>query len=187
MNKSTFLLRHLVKGLLWFAVLVIIYILVKKYVKVDFLAWLAPIYEKPTLVYTIYSVSELVVGIIPPEVFMIWALRDGDPSVYIGHVVLLTVISYLAGVVAYFIGSYLNQTKFYRTLEKNFFGKYAEQVEQYGGFLIIVAAVTPVPYSGICMLMGAMKYPFTKLLLFSSTRFLRFGVYAYIIWAAHYF
>jgi hypothetical protein len=32
-----------------------------------------------------------------------------------------------------------------------------------------------------------MKYPFTKLLLFSSTRFLRFGVYAYIIWAAHYF
>lgn len=187
MNKSGFLLRHLLKGLLWFALLVVAYVVVKRYVDVDYLEWLSPIYEKPFYVFSIFTISEVVVGIIPPEIFMIWSLREGDAYIYIANVTLLAGLSYAAGVIGYFIGSYLNQTRFYKTLEKNFFGKYTAYLDEYGGFLIIVAALTPLPFSGICMLVGAMKYPFKKLLLFTLTRFIRFSVYAYIIWAAHYF
>lgn len=187
MDKQTFLLRHLLKGLLWFAGLVVIYILFKRYVDVDYLDWLEPIYEKPLYVFSIFTVSEVIIGILPPEIFMIWSLREGLVGQYIANVALLSLLSYLAGVIGYFIGNYLNQTQFYKTLEKNFFGKYTQYLDQFGGFLIIVAALTPVPFSGICMLVGAMKYPFRKLLFFASTRFIRFSVYAYIIWAAHYF
>lgn len=187
MDKRTFLLKNLVRGLLWFGGLVLIYIIVKRYVDIDYVDWLAPIYEKPLYVYSIFTLSEVIIGIIPPEIFMIWSLRNGSLTEYVGNVTFLATLSYLAGIIGYFIGSYLNQTRFYKTLEKNFFGKYAGYLDQFGGFLIIVAAVTPVPFSGVCMLVGAMNYPFRKLLLYSATRFLRFGVYAYIIWGAHYF
>jgi len=187
MNKRGFLLQNLFKGLAWFAVLVVIYIIAKRYIDIDYLDWLSPIYEKPLYVFTIFTISEVVVGIIPPEVFMIWSLREGIASVYIMNVLLLAVLSYTAGVIGYFIGSYLNQTRFYKTLETRFFGKYTHYLDEYGGFLIIVAALTPVPFSGICMLVGAMKYSFRKMLLFALTRFIRFSAYAYVIWAAHYF
>ncbi len=187
MNKGGFLLKHLLKGLLWFALLVAVYVVVKRYVDVDYLDWLAPVYEKPLYVFSIFTVSEIIVGIIPPEIFMIWSLREGIVSDYIGNVALLGLLSYAAGVIGYFIGNYLNQTQFYKAMEKNFFGKYTNYLDQYGGFLIVVAALTPVPFSGICMLVGAMKYSFRKMLLFALSRFIRFSVYAYIIWAAHYF
>lgn len=187
MDKRTFLLRNLFKGLLWFSLLVVAYILFKRYVDVDYLEWLSPIYEKPLYVFSIFVVSEVVVGIIPPEIFMIWSLRAGDVGIYVANVALLGVLSYCAGVIGYFIGSYLNQTQFYKTLERNFFGKYVSYLDQFGGFLIIVAALTPLPFSGICMLVGAMKYSFRKLLLFALVRFVRFSVYAYVIWGAHYF
>lgn len=187
MDKRTFFLKNLMKGLLWFGGLVVIYILFKRYVDVDYLDWLSPIYERPLYVFSIFTLSEVIIGILPPEIFMIWALRNGYVMDYVGNVALLSILSYLAGIIGYFIGSYLNQTQFYKALEKNFFGKYTEYLEQYGGFLIIVAAVTPVPFSGICMLVGAMKYPFRKMMWFSLTRFIRFIVYSYIIWGAHYF
>jgi membrane protein DedA with SNARE-associated domain len=187
MNRQGFLLQNLLKGLAWFALLVVVYLVVKRYVDVDYLDWLSPIYEKPLYVFSIFTVSEVVVGIIPPEVFMIWSLREGVAAIYISNVLILAALSYAAGVIGYFIGSYLNQTQFYKTLEKNFFGKYTTYLDEYGGFLIIVAALTPLPFSGICMLVGAVKYSFKKMLLFSLSRFIRFSVYAYIIWAAHYF
>lgn len=187
MDKRTFFLKNLAKGLLWFGGLVVIYILFKRYVDVDYLDWLSPIYERPLYVFSIFTLSEVIIGILPPEIFMIWALRNGYVMDYVGNVALLSVLSYSAGIIGYFIGSYLNQTQFYKALEKNFFGKYTEYLEQYGGFLIIVAAVTPIPFSGICMLVGAMKYPFRKMVWFSLTRFIRFIVYSYIIWGAHYF
>lgn len=151
----------------------------------DYFTWLEPIYEKPFAVYSIFLTSEIMIGIIPPELFMIWAARTGIVSDYIGHIVLLATVSYLAGLIGHWIGTYLSQSKFYRLMKRNFFGKYEKYIKDFGGFIIIVAALTPVPFSGIAMLMGSLRYSLKRFLLFALFRFIRFAVYAFIIWEAN--
>ncbi len=113
---------------------------------------------------------------------MIWSLKAGSGSQYTLNILLLTLISYAAGVFGYFIGRYLNGTRIYDYIQSRFFGRYEAFLRRYGGFLLVVAALTPLPYSGICMLVGSVKYNFQKFLMYSSFRFLRFGAYAYILW-----
>jgi membrane protein YqaA with SNARE-associated domain len=96
-------------------------------------------------------------------------------------------ISYLAGIAGYWIGVYLNHTRFYRILKRRVFGKYQVYLNKFGTFLIIVAALTPLPFSGIAMLVGSSRYPFKKYIVYSSFRFLRFVIYSYIIWEASIF
>lgn len=186
-ESTVFFIKNLLKGLLWLAILVTAYILLKDRIDPSYLDWLKPIYEYPELVYLIFAVSEILIGMIPPEVFMIWAASDNIISKYIYIVFLLSAISYAAGVIGYWIGIYFNQAKYYRFLKRKFFGKYEKYLNRFGGFLIIVAAMTPVPFSGVAMLVGSIRYSFKKYLLFSSTRFLRFAAYAYVIWQAHAF
>ena len=117
-EKYQFFLRHLGKGLLWLTVLIGGFILFKKYVSVDYLLWLKPVYERPVIVYTIFSASELLFGIIPPEIFMIWALQSGSAGSYIQHIIMQSIISFSAGIVGFFIGRYLQHTQFFKIFKK---------------------------------------------------------------------
>lgn len=116
---------------------------------------------------------------------MIWATQNGILSDYVWNIALLASVSYMAGFIGHRIGTYLNQSKFYRLMKRNFFGKYERYINDFGGFIIIVAALTPVPFSGIAMMMGSLRYPLKRYLLFALFRFVRFGVYAFIIWEAN--
>ncbi|MEQ9229482.1 MAG: VTT domain-containing protein, partial [Cyclobacteriaceae bacterium] len=82
-------------------------------------------------------------------------------------------------------GAYMNSSHVFTFFKNKIFGKFEEQFNKFGGFLVIVAALTPLPFSGICMLVGSTRYPFKRFLLFSLARVVRFTVYAYIIWQAH--
>lgn len=181
-EKIIFLTRNLARGLLWLSLLVGGFILFKKYVDINYLDWLKPVYEKPILVYAIYSVSELLFGIIPPEIFMIWGLRSGKLADYSAIIILLAVISYLAGCIGFLIGRHLEHTQFFKLFKSNVFGKYEAYLYHFGAFIIIVASLTPLPFSGVSMLVGSVEFPPRKYLLFALTRFLRFFSYAYIIW-----
>lgn len=184
-ERTKFLLRNLLKGILWLTILVTAYILAKKYLNFNLEEWLGPLYDSPVLIFSIFLGSEIIFGIIPPELFMFWALRNEDLIVYLGNIVALSIMSYIAGVTGYYIGSYFNTTKIYRLLRRNYLGRYERLFNQYGGFLVIVASLTPLPFSAICMLVGAVKYNFRKFVWFSLFRFLRFLVYSIIIWEAN--
>lgn len=184
-EKTRFLLSNLLKGLAWLAVIVIGYFLAKKYFNFDLELLLGPLYEKPVAIFSIFLVSEVVFGIIPPEFFMLWSLRDEVLLLYIQNIAALALMSYFAGIVGYFIGSYFNTTVMYRLIRRNYLGKYEKMFNNYGGFLILVAALTPLPFSGICMLVGAVNYPKRKFFWISMSRFIRFIVYAFIIWEAN--
>lgn len=184
-EKFQFLIKHLGRGLLWLGILVGGFIFFKNYVSIDYLDWLRPVYERTLVVYLIYSASELLFGIIPPEIFMMWALRSGLVSIYIQNIVMLAVISYAAGVIGFLIGRYLQNTQFFKLFKKRVFGKYEKYLFRFGAFIIIVAAVTPLPFSGVSMLIGSVEFPFKKYLLFALTRFLRFTAYSFVIWEAN--
>ncbi len=184
-EKTRFFLAYLLKGLAWFAVLIILFIIFKKYVHLNFAEWLEPIFDNTRLIFAIYIISELVFGIIPPELFMIWALRTGEIWDYVFLVFAFAALSYLAGFLGFLFGNYLNSTILFRYIRKRFLGKYHSLLQKYGVFLILVAALTPLPWSGISMLVGSLHYPTKKYLLWGLSRFIRFAIYAAIIWEAN--
>ena len=181
-DKTRFLLKNILKGFAWLGALLLLFVFIKNNVDVEIYEKYKRYLENDLTVYTIYTLSEVFFGIIPPELFMIWALDKGDLHMYIYIIVILSVISYLAGWLAYLTGRYLNGTILYRYVRKRFLGKYERLFNTYGLYLIVVAAITPIPYAAICMMVGSVKYPFKKFFGYSMFRFVRFAVYSIIVW-----
>ncbi len=181
-SKSKFLIKNLIRGLIWFAIILAILLIGKEWLGIDYMNLIMHLDERPILVFLIFTASEVLFGIIPPELFMVWALRKGIPGDYIGNVFILATISYLAGILGYYIGKAFHRTAIYKKLEENFFDKFNKQFRRYGGFLVIVAAATPLPFSLICMITGAFNYPFKNFAMMASARFIRFALYSYFIW-----
>lgn len=186
-DRRKFLLRNLLRGFLWLAVIVIAFIYARKNYDFTLEAVLGPVYDRPTVVYFIFLASEVIFGIIPPEFFMIWSLRSEILSNYINNIIALSAISYVAGIIGFGIGAYLKNTRFYRIMKIRVFGKFEKHLNNYGGFLVVVASLTPLPFSGIAMLVGSVHYSFKKYLWFSLFRFLRFLAYGIVIWEANIF
>lgn len=185
-EKTRFFLVNFARGMAWLAVLVFLYILIRKNIDINFLVWLEPIFENTPLIFTVYTLSEVMFGIIPPELFMMWALRSGSLADYSFYVFMFALISYAAGFIGFLFGTYLNTTILFRYIRRRFLGKYHSLLQKYGFFLILVAAITPLPFSGISMLVGSLHYPASRYLIWASSRFLRFLIYAFIIWEAGY-
>jgi membrane protein YqaA with SNARE-associated domain len=181
-TKISFVIRNSVKALLWLGAFVALYIVFKKYVKIDYLNRLEPFFDNEPLIYLIFISSEIVVGIIPPELFIIWALRDDILFNFLIRVASLSVISYVAGVIGYFIGVYLSRTVFFNLMKKRFLKNLEKRLEVFGIYLILIASLTPIPFSGTAMLVGFSRYSFKKFILFSLARFLRFALYAFVFW-----
>jgi membrane protein YqaA with SNARE-associated domain len=184
-DKAHFLGRNLLRGFLLLSVIIGGYFIATEYFNFDLKEAMGDLYESPRTIFGIFLISEVVFGIIPPEFFFIWSLRHQDAEIYVGNVVILMAISYAAGVLGYWFGAYLNSTQVYQQLKRRIFGKFEEHFMEYGGFLVIVAALTPIPFSGICMLVGSFRYPFNRFLVIAMARFVRFAVYSYIIWKAN--
>jgi membrane protein YqaA with SNARE-associated domain len=183
-ERINFLLRNLLKGLLWFAVLLVVYIFLKDRVEIHPESLIGRVSDNSVAVYLIFLGSEVIFGIIPPEFFMAWAAEPGDLEYYVLAVTFLAFISYGAGVLGYWIGRFLNKAVLIRYARRRFFTQYESLLRRFGGFLLFVAAITPLPFSAVCMLLGSVKYNFKNFLLIALTRFLRFAFYSYLLWQA---
>lgn len=184
-EKQNYLFKNMLKGIFWLVLILVVFVLVKNEVDLKSSPVIDSINDKPVLVFLVYTISEIAFGIIPPEFFMIWALQYSVPLHYPLIILMLAVISYMAGVIGYWIGMFFNKTKVYQYLHDRFLHKYWGAVNKYGLYLIAVASMTPVPFSAICMIVGSAKYPFRKLLLYGCIRFIRFGLYSFLIWQAN--
>lgn len=181
-HQIRYILYNIFKALIWLSVFAVVYILLEEYVDIDYLDRLQPIINNEILILSIFLVSEVVVGIIPPEVFIIWALRNDHLGEFISLIAILTIISYLAGIAGYFIGHNLNRSLYFRFIKRRFLSKLDNQLQTFGIYLIVIAALTPVPFSGVSMLIGSVRFPFKRFALFALSRLLRFIVYAFIFW-----
>lgn len=184
-EKLRFVIRNSIKGLSWLGAFVLIYLLGKRFVSIDFLNWLEPLFNNTGLILAIFLTSEVIIGIIPPEVFIIWALRHDVFVDFVLLVGLLAIISYIAGITGYVIGMFLHRSLFYRFMKRRFLHKLDHRLQIFGPYLIIIAALTPVPFSGVSMLIGSVHYPFRKFIWLALTRFLRFAIYAIVFWEAN--
>ncbi len=130
------------------------------------------------LVLISFFVSETILGLIPPDLFIMWAEQFSSPYAIVG---LLAVLSYLAGLLSYFLG--LRMVKWERVSHyvNVKFGKHFAMLKNWGGFIVVIAALFPLPFATMCMGAGMLRYSFTSLALLGLFRLLRFFIYAFFI------
>lgn len=135
----------------------------------------------PTLgVLTVFFLSESILGLIPPEIFIAWSDKMPNPVLYLS---LLAVLSYTGGIISYFIGRASTKIAAVHDYLEVKMVKHLKNARKWGGFLIVVGAILPVPFAISSMAAGMIKYPFVNFLLFGLVRFLRFYLYALAIFS----
>ena len=182
-HKTRFLIRNILKGFLYLGVLIAVFLLVKSYFsEQERSEWFGSIYDNVPLVMSVFVASEILFGIIPPEVFMLWSLNTGWIGSYFSSIGLLSVISYLAGFANFTIGALAKASSKTLKTKNKIIQKYRSLFQIYGAHLVIVACVSPLPFSAISLLAGAGGMDKKKYLLYSLLRILRFFVYAYVLY-----
>lgn len=132
----------------------------------------------PTGILSVFFISESLLGLIPPEIFIAWAGKSALPIFYLS---LLALASYLGGIVSYFIGIGITKIPSVQEKIEVNMGKYIKNTRKWGGFLIIVGALLPIPYSLTSIAAGVIRFPFMSYLMFGLLRFVRFYLYALVI------
>lgn len=134
----------------------------------------------PINILLVFLISESLLGLVPPEIFIAWSNKMPEPIVYLS---VLATLSYVGGIISYFIGRWIfTIPKVYEYMEGKM-KKHLKQIRKWGGFLIIVGALLPIPYSMTSMAAGMIHYNFRNYLMFGLLRFLRFYLYAIAIFS----
>jgi membrane protein YqaA with SNARE-associated domain len=182
-EKGKFLIKNILKGFLYLGLLVALFFLIRhSFTEEQRLEWFGSIYNNPKVVMTIFVGSEILFGIVPPEIFMLWSLETGWLGPYFISIGILSVISYGAGFFNFSVGRLINHNSSFLQSKNKFITKYRNMFSKYGAYMVIVASVSPIPFSAIALLGGAGGMARKEYLLYSLLRIVRFFVYAYIIW-----
>lgn len=144
------------------------------------MAWATRILSPAGLI-GLFFFSEVSFGFITPELLIVWADETLHPR---WMLILLASLSYVAGIVSYFLGQYWATRKVVRERFLERHENTMEQLRRFGGLLIILAALTPLPYPIVCQLSGLNKYPFKYFVWITLVRFLRFGLYGALLFSA---
>ena len=123
-------------------------------------------------VFVLFTISESFLGMIPPDLFVIWSGKFNSPILML---TLFGVLSYIGGMLSYLIGYGLTKTKRVKRLFERALNKYITMVRKWGGAFIIISALFPLsPFSMVVIAVSLFKYPFRLYLLFGLSRIIRF-------------
>ena len=175
----SFVKTSLVKALLPISIFIIALWLINKFF-IDFNDLFTSITStfKPLIVLAVFFASESLLGLIPPEIFIAWAGKTEMPVFFL---TMLAVLSYVGGIISFFIGKAIsNMPSVYNYLEVKM-DKHVKMIRKWGGFLIVVGALLPIPFSITSIAAGLIHYKFKNYLLFGLFRFVRFYLYALVI------
>ena len=175
----SFIKKSLIKSIIPISLFVLLLLGVHHYL-IDFNDLFNSIVQtySPIIVLGVFMLSESVLGLVPPEIFIAWAGKSSDPIL---NLTILALLSYLGGVLSFFIGksiSKLPSLYFYLEVKMQ---KHIKMMRKWGGFLIVVGALLPIPFAITSIAAGVIHYRFRNYLLFGLLRFVRFYLYALVI------
>lgn len=129
-------------------------------------------------ILTTFFISETLLGLIPPEIFIAWTKKTTEPIL---NLTILATLSYTGGLISYFIGKTALKIKTVKEYLEIKMAKNLKNTKKWGGILILVGALLPLPFSIACVAAGMIKYPFKKVVFFGLFRFARFAFYGWAI------
>jgi len=133
-----------------------------------------------TGIFSIFLSSETLLGLIPPEIFITWSLKTVHPLM---NLFILALCSYIGGGLSFYIGRGILALP---SIHKHVEGKMAvhiKNIRKWGGFMIVVGALLPIPFSMTSLAAGFISYEFKNYLLFGLLRFVRFAVFGVAIFS----
>lgn len=134
-------------------------------------------------ILTLFFISESLLGLIPPEIFIAWTKKTADPIFYL---FILSLLSYSGGLISYSIGRFISKLEKVRLYLEVKMAKSLKNTQKWGGVLILVGALLPLPFAIACLTAGMIKYPFKNVLFFGLFRFGRFAIYGWAIFKVVY-
>lgn len=132
-------------------------------------------------IFSVFLASETILGLIPPDIFIAWTKNTESPLLYL---TILAFLSYLGGVIAYFIGMAIAAIP---SVNNYLYGKMTKHIinmQKWGGFLIAVGALLPLPFAIACLAAGMINFSRKHFFLFALLRFGRFIIYGFVIYSA---
>lgn len=174
-----FLKKTAINGGLTIAVVVGIFIFLD-YFLLDTKAVLQALVDNysPKFILFIFFISETVLGLLPPEIFIAWSAKMSNPWFYLG---LLAMWSYLGGICAYGLGSLTFKIPSVKKYIEDKIAIHIRNLKKWGGFFVLVGAMLPIPHSIVSFACGLIKYDFKNYILWAAFRFLRFFIYGLLI------
>lgn len=131
--------------------------------------------------FSIFLISESILGLIPPDIFIAWTKNTDTPLLYLTT---LAVLSYTGGVIAYFMGKSIASIPSVHQYMYSKMTKHIINMQKWGGFLIIVGALLPLPFAMACLAAGMINFNRKDFFLFSIFRIFRFVIYGFILYSA---
>ena len=161
-------------------VIFVLLLLAVNYFVIDIDLVISSIAERysPSIVFLCFLISESLLGLVPPEIFILWSSKSAYPELFL---FVLASASYIGGVISYFIG---NRISYFSTISKYIEFKihhYILNLRKWGGFFIIVGALSPIPHSIVSIGAGVIGYKFKYFLFWSLFRYFRFVIYYLLI------
>jgi membrane protein YqaA with SNARE-associated domain len=175
----SFLKTSAYQGLFMVVVFVLLLMAVNFFI-IDINLMIHNIVEKysPTIVILCFLLSESILGLIPPEIFILWSSKSANPYLFLFG---LATASYIGGAVSYFIGTRISlMPNVSKHIEKRI-KQHIINLRAWGGAFIILGALSPIPHSLVSIGAGLIDYKFKYYLLWSLFRYLRFVIYYLII------
>ena len=172
--------RSLLIIILLYALFILIVFLVGRYL-VNFNSLFASILEKLSdwLVVVVFFISESFLGMIPVDLFVVWAQKFSQSLLML---ILLGILSYVGGIISYWIGRWISTRPKIRAYSERNLRQYMNFSRKWGGAFIIVAAWFPfTPFSMVVIGLALLNYPFNHFLLFGLSRLIRFIVQGYLL------
>lgn len=175
-----FLFKAIAKLLLIVLLIVALLFFAQKYIVADVKEIFFAFTDKVPnhAIWVIFAISETFLGLIPPDLFIIWGQQYQYPMLI---VTILGLISYAGGLLSYGIGVLLVRNRKISTYVHKKHERTALFLKRWGGFFIVMAALFPIPYSLATLVAGMVGYRFDRLALFGLARIARFFLYAAII------
>ena len=157
---------------IWFLVMVPLVLLLKYLIDLD------PFFQyivedlSGLFVWVVFLLSESFLGLIPPDIFIIWAEKFSLPMVIVA---ILGVLSYIGGIFSYLIGHWLSTRPKIKVYSERVLNKYIIVARKWGGAFIIISALFPFsPFSMVVIAVSLLKYPFNSYLIYGISRIIRF-------------
>ena len=132
----------------------------------------------PQIIFSFFLISETVLGLVPPEVFIAWASKSVTPWLFL---LILATMSYVGGIVSYIIGNRMFLIPSVKNHLENKIARHITNLRKWGGFFVFVGAMLPIPHSVVSLASGLIRYNFKHYLLWALFRYVRFAIYAAVI------
>lgn len=131
------------------------------------------------LIFLTLFLSECFTGILPPDMYILWARTFPEPY---WVVFFLALLSYTGGAVSWVIGTQLHRLHRVKIWVDVKLAPQVRLFKQYGGLVIFISALTPLPFSPVSVAAGMVGYPFNLYWKVALSRFIRFFLYATVFY-----